>query len=180
MKLYLGSGPSPTHPQHKKVMGNLDEWTFVDLYINEPHIRNWDATKLAEIEDESVEMIYSSHLLEHIPHIELEKTILRWYSVLTPGGILQINVPDLAWAAKQLVKLTNGQLLEGEYNQFNGERGLQVIFYGSQAHDGEYHKSGFTKDSLHELLKSAGFKNITVDLMFEAHDMGCLIARGKK
>ena len=180
MKLLLGCGPSPIHQQHKDVMGDFKEWTFVDLHVEEAHIKNWDATKLKEVKNSSVEEIYSSHLLEHFPHTDTESILKRWYDVLIPGGKLILNVPDLVWAARELVRLDNGQVLHGYYDQFEGEHGLLSIFYGSQSHDGEFHKTGFTASSIINLLVRVGFKDIEVDQVHEAHDMRCLIVEAIK
>lgn len=130
--------------------------------------------------DEIVEHIYASHLLEHFAHPDLQKILHVWWKKLKPGGKLTINVPDLAWAAKQLLRYDQGYLLDGYYNTMEGEHGLLSIFYGSQSHEGEYHKSGFTELFLKQLLEREGFKNITITKQFDAHDMGVLIAKGNK
>lgn len=180
MKLYLGCGPSPLHEQHRKIMENPDEWTFVDFYVKEPHIKNWDAAKLDEVKDGSVETIYSSHLCEHFPHIDLQKILLQWYSKLKKGGTLILNVPDLAWAATQILKYNNGQPLDGYFYDFSGEHGLLSVVYGSESHEGEFHKSGFVKAYLETLLKDVGFSDVLVKNSFDAHDMGVLLATAIK
>jgi len=180
MKLYLGCGPGPLHNQHKGVMGDPSEWTFVDYYVREPHIKNWDAATLEEVGDTTVEKIYTSHLLEHFSHIELDRILGVWYSKLVDGGEIIINVPDLEWACRQCIKYAQGQILDGYFYEFEGEHGLLSIFYGSHSHNGEYHKSGFIKSSLEDLLLRNRFKNIAIEKMVEGHDMGCLLARATK
>ena len=179
MKLCLGVGPLPIHRQHLEILGDVSEWTLVDLYVKDPQIKNWDATKLDEVEDNSIEYIYASHLLEHIPHIQVKDVLKLWYSKLKEGGQLYINVPDLEWAADQLLLLRDNNL-NGYYHRFDTEHGLLSIFYGSQSHDGEYHKSGFTNKYLRELLKEIGFSEVRVKPDFDAHSMGVLIATGVK
>lgn len=178
--LYLGCGPSPVHPQHIQVMGNPDEWTFVDLYIQEPHIKNWDCTTLEEVKDNSVERIYSSHLLEHLPHPQLPDILRTWRDKLIDGGDIYLNVPDITWACEQILSLESGQFLDGYFNQFEGEHGLQSVLFGTEVHPGEYHKSAFTRSSLQQLLQSTGYKDIVVSQTFDAHDMGVLIAIARK
>ena len=179
-KLNLGSAMPPIHPQHLQIMSDYENWQLVDLYIDHPEVLKMDATKLEGVEDNFLEHIYASHLLEHISHRDLVPVLELWYKKLKPGGLLTINVPDLEWAAKQILKFESGQLLTGVYTDFEGNNGLQSIIYGTHAHEGEHHQAGFTRTSLIELLDGVGFKNIKVERVVEAHDMGCLISRCHK
>lgn len=175
MKLYLGCSLPPFHKQHLEILGDPDSWEWVDLYVKHPRIKNWKAEELP-LDDNSVDEIYNSHLLEHLSHVQVPTILKHWYNKLKAGGKLTINCPDLVWAAKQLYHYSQGKLLDGYYNRFDGEHGLISIFYGSQSHEGEYHKSGYTHDYLVKLLLEAGFKDIEVRSEFDAHDMGVLIA----
>jgi hypothetical protein len=161
-------------------MGRPEEWTFVDLYVYEPHIKNWDAKTLDEVPDGSVSQIYSSHLLEHFSHREIEDILHVWKDKLEDGGKIILNVPDLAWAAHQVITYENGQPLDGYFHEFGGEHGLLSVVYGSHSHEGEHHEGGFVKTYLEELLSKVGFKDVSVEKIYEAHQMGCLIARAQK
>jgi len=181
VQLNLGCGPFPLHQQHLTVMGgDLKGWILVDKYVDHPMIKKWDATKLDEVEDETAKQIYASHLLEHISHTKTEDVLKLWYRKMTNNGLLTINVPDLVWAAAQLLRYANGQPLNGYYYEFEGEHGLQSVFYGSHSHEGEHHHAGFTSDSLRELLGKVGFKEISIVEEIDAHDMGVLIATARK
>jgi len=46
-------------------------------------------------DDETVYEIVCQHALEHIPHRHVLKTLKEWYRVLTPGGELELGVPDI-------------------------------------------------------------------------------------
>jgi hypothetical protein len=162
-------------------MTNLDEWTMVDLYVEDPKIKKWDATTLEAVGDKTCECIYASHLLEHISHTRILEVLKLWKDKLCEGGQLILNVPDLLWASRQVVKYENDQIPDsGVYTSFEGNTGLQSIFYGTHYHEGEYHKAGFTRKSLTELLEKADFKNIQVTEFYEAHDMGCLLSTCNK
>lgn len=174
MKLYIGCGPSPIHTQHLEVLGNPDEWTFIDKYIKEPHIKNWDGRFLDEVEDESIEHIYSSHTLEHFEHEHIPAILETWKRKLKVGGKLTINVPNILWVLKRLNALEQDGFLDGYYNTFAGEHGLLSVIYGSQSHEGEYHKGAFTPQYLESLLK--GFSNVYIDTFEDAHDMGIILA----
>lgn len=181
--LNLAVGPRPIHQQHIETMEQyapLEEWTLVDLYVKEDGYKNWDATTLDEVDDGSVDVILSSHFLEHTPHVKAGIILQTWHNKLKKGGLLTINVPDLAWACKQVYHYTQGKQLSGYYDRFEGEHGLLSIIYGSQSHAGEYHKSGYTEESLKKLLEGVGFINVKTELQFEGHDMQCIIAIATK
>lgn len=176
-KLCLGSAEPPIHPQHLQVMSDYENWQLVDQYVDHPQVMKMDATTLDEVPSDYLQYIYASHLLEHISHRIVPLVLKLWYTKLEQGGRLTINVPDLEWACRQVIKHENMQPLDSSvYTQFEGNNGLQSIFYGTHAHDGEYHKAGFTKTSLKRLLEEVGFKEINIEQIYEAHDMGCLIA----
>jgi predicted SAM-dependent methyltransferase len=180
MKYNLACGPLPLHKQHLDYMGDLTNWTLIDLYYKDPSVKNWDATKLDEIEDNSAEEIYSSHFLEHVSLKEVRNVLALWYRKLKAGGKIYINVPDLTYSLRLINKYENGQPLDGYYNRIDGEHGLLNIIYGNQAHEGEYHKSGYTSAYFEQLLIETGLKNVEVHTIFEAHDMNCLIGEGFK
>lgn len=179
-KLNLGSALPPIHEQHMAVMKDYENWQLVDLYVEHPDVLKMDAETLEGVEDNYLEHIYASHLLEHISHRQLVPVLETWFKKLQAGGKLTINVPDLEWAAKQILKFESGQLLTGVYTDFEGDRGLQSIVYGTHDHEGEYHKAGFTRTSLMELVDGVGFRDIKVERWVDAHDMGVLLLTCKK
>jgi len=48
--------------------------------------------------DESVDYLYSSHLLEHLSKEDANKLLKEAYRVLKKGGVIRICVPDLEYA----------------------------------------------------------------------------------
>lgn len=181
INLNLGCGPLPLHQQHLNIMGDLRDWILVDKYVKHPMITNWDALVLDEVKDNSVNKIYASHLLEHLPQVEIQNVLSLWHKKLLPMGTVIINVPDLEWAAAELLRYANGSQLKGNYYyELEGEHGLMSIFYGAQSHEGEYHKAGFVEQNLGDSLSKVGFKNIVIEHLVDAHDMGVLLATGNK
>jgi hypothetical protein len=181
--LNLGCAEPPIHPQHiieMEKIAPLQEWGLVDLYVEHPAITRMDATTLEDVADASLNTIYASHLLEHISHRQIAAVLFTWRKKLVDGGILILNVPDLIWACRQTIKYDTGNFLEGVYDTFEGNNGLQSVFYGTHAHEGEYHKAGFTQRSLEELLTNVGFKDIVIERFVDAHDMGVLFSKCKK
>jgi radical SAM superfamily enzyme YgiQ (UPF0313 family)/predicted SAM-dependent methyltransferase len=105
----------------------------------------------------TVREIYARHVLEHLTLHEAKRTVKHWYAVLVPGGLLDINVPDIA---KHIWQFTQDGLSEfSDFSVTNFEHAL-AGFYGWQKNRYDIHKWGYTSDSLSDLLKEAGFDNI--------------------
>ena len=76
---------------HKKIHG----FTNVDIREDvQPDLVD-DVFKLENVENESVDLIYACHVLEHASRQEASEAMKRWFSVLKKGGILRLAVPDL-------------------------------------------------------------------------------------
>ena len=50
--------------------------------------------------DESFEVVYHSHVLEHLPQVEAHRFLCECCRVLTPGGTMRVVVPDLEEIAR--------------------------------------------------------------------------------
>ena len=60
----------------------------------------WDS----KLENFSYDILFTSHMLEHVPHFRLEKTISEFNRLLKINGTLRIAVPSLEKAAKAYIK----------------------------------------------------------------------------
>lgn len=56
---------------------------------------------------DSVDEIYMCHILEHIKRYDVDKIISKLYSILRPGGILRISVPDFESCVEHYIKNKN-------------------------------------------------------------------------
>jgi len=81
IKLELGSGPK---------LGK-NGWTTIDIGYSDI---SWDLRKGIPLKNDSVETIYSSHLLEHIPYEDLIKFLKECYRVLKRNGEFSVCVPN--------------------------------------------------------------------------------------
>ncbi|HIK33201.1 MAG TPA: methyltransferase domain-containing protein [Oscillatoriales cyanobacterium M59_W2019_021] len=141
-KIKLHIGGKETHPEWKIL--DIEERPEVDFIGN--------AANLEQFEDESIDAIYASHVLEHFHHSlnnELIETLQEWYRVLTPGGKLYISVPDLqvlCW----LYLNPNLTPLERHY--------LMRIIFGAHSNEYDVHKVGFDFDILAMYLAEVGFE----------------------
>jgi predicted SAM-dependent methyltransferase len=100
--------------------------------------------------NEEFDLVFNSHILEHIQRDETISTLREWLRVLKPGGIFTTVVPDLKWAFKQIgsEETLTGDLLK---------KSLDVI-YGAQDNTYDYHHNGFWEEELRNLLISLGLE----------------------
>jgi predicted SAM-dependent methyltransferase len=64
-------------------------------------IERYDLKKKLPHADGSIDFVYSSHFLEHLP-VQLARQLMKEvFRVLRPGGVARIVVPDLAFGARQ-------------------------------------------------------------------------------
>jgi len=124
------------------------EWVHIDG-ADFPHIHSHNITKL-EFEDNSVDLIYASHVLPYFDREEVIPVLQEWKRVLKPGGILRLAVSNFGVMAR----LYN----EGKYPLKNF---LGPIFGKWKMGDQYvYQKTTYDCGDLMELLSSVGFINI--------------------
>lgn len=98
--------------------------------------------------DESVDYLYSSHLLEHLFKDDAAKLLRQAYRVLKEGGRIRICVPDLEHAISL-------------YEEGNKQKALSFFFPESKSIDCvSRHKYMYDFDLLRSLLVEAGFNDI--------------------
>lgn len=112
------------------------------------HIVTDDITKLDSFGDGTVDMVYMSHILEHIPRAKLMAVLQEMNRVLKIGGVLRLSVPDF------------DRLLEVYQAAQRDLEAIHLLLMGG--HDSEYniHHWAFNRGSLSRLLQQAGFREL--------------------
>lgn len=64
-------------------------------------IRWANACKRIPLPNESLEVVYSSHVLEHLDLSEAERFLAEIHRVLRPGGVIRLGLPDLRRRAEK-------------------------------------------------------------------------------
>jgi len=70
-------------------------WINIDLVAQSPDVIESDLTRGLPLEDESMDAVYHSHVLEHLSPNDAEVFLRECQRVLKPGGVLRVVVPDL-------------------------------------------------------------------------------------
>ena len=68
------------------------DWDHIDGG-DYPHLDSKDILNLP-YKDDTVDLIYASHVLEYFDIVEVKEVLREWRRVLKPGGELRIAVPD--------------------------------------------------------------------------------------
>jgi len=142
LKLHLGCG--------RRV---LPGYVHVDL-ADFPHVdHRHDVRRLPMFADDSVELVYASHVLEYFDRIEAAAVLEEWRRVLRPGGILRLAVPDFEALVNVYLETDNLDRilgpLYGRWPMAAGETGDPVCLY---------HRTAYDFRSLQQLLTRAGFR----------------------
>ncbi|KAL3665550.1 hypothetical protein V7S43_009584 [Phytophthora oleae] len=131
------------------------DWWIVDANDGDivdfvMHISN-----LYAFPDSSVDIIYSSHVLEHCSHgfgRELEHTLSEWHRVLRSGGELLVSVPNLFALATLFVN----ESIPHQHRLW-----FMTVIYGGQSDQYDFHKVGFDEAIMVAYLTQAGFCDFT-------------------
>lgn len=135
MKLHLGCGKVYLHG-----FTNVDIFSSVqaDLYC--------DITRLP-YEPDTFDLIYASHVLEHVHRHMVIATLQHWRELLKPGGILRLAVPDFHSICRRY--RATGDLPE-----------LMGLLYGGQNYSKNSHTVIFDEDTLTDALVRVGFDKV--------------------
>ena len=63
-----------------------------------------DVTRALPLANESVDILYSSHMLEHLSLTDLKSALVEIKRVLKPGGVFRAVLPDLEVCIKEYVQ----------------------------------------------------------------------------
>ena len=181
IKLNIGCGPtgqikgfvnldnSPSvilsrFPHIKNIAYNLGMITEEQFRANWSGVIKCDASKRLPYKDNSVDQIYSSHFLEHIPYNKGISTLAECYRVLKNGGVFRLVLPDLLWHAENYVKETKKILSNNALpdDRSAHDKFLWTIYgaYLEKKRFGAEHCYMYDFPTIINILKKIGFKKL--------------------
>ena len=136
IKLHLGCGNK-----------HIDGYTNIDIrYIpGVDEINN--VARLRNYKNNSISVIYTSHVLEHFGRWEYKDVLKRWFELLETNVILRIGVPDFEEIVKYYFKTKDLRIVSG-------------MLYGGQDYDENYHYWAYDFNTLQSELTEIGFKEV--------------------
>jgi SAM-dependent methyltransferase len=116
-----------------------------------------DVRDLAPFADDSADEILAVHVVEHFWRWEVAAILSEWVRVLTPGGRMVLECPNLIQAAKEL--LADPQAAAGPGKE--GQRTMWVLYGDPSWRDPLMcHRWAYTPASLATVMHQAGLRDI--------------------
>lgn len=142
-------------PGQDKVLIHIGCGVFNDKrYINVDTRPGWHIDHVESIENFSrlfppdyADLIYACHVLEHVSHLALPRTLKGLHRCLKKGGVLRLSVPDF----RAIVSI---------YRERHSVPDITALLLGGQEYPGNFHFSVFDEDSLTAALGQAGFSEV--------------------
>jgi predicted SAM-dependent methyltransferase len=134
------------------------DWFTVDINMGSDLFI--DLSKTLPLPDNSIDMIYSSHLLEHFSYPNPMMNLLKeCYRILKPNGVFDVCVPNAKIYAKAYLNkeknpdISLKHIIDTDFNS-------KIDYLNHAAYMRGEHKYMFDEENLPIILKKAGFKNI--------------------
>jgi len=102
---------------------------------------------LSIFEDNSIDLIYACHVLEHFKRTDMDRVLGEWFRVLKPGGVLRVSVPGFEEIIAVYQKYKDFKLVLGP-------------LMGGQTYLYNFHNMLFDFAYLSELLQKIGFVKV--------------------
>lgn len=131
--------------------GDVNATDFVNIDarpLPHVHIVAESLFNLYMIPDGVADLVYMSHVLEHVSHLSLNQTLGELRRILKRGGLLRLSVPDF-------------DKLLAIYNQEGCDlRAIEQPLMGGQDYPQNYHYSVFNERYLRAALEGAGMRDV--------------------
>jgi SAM-dependent methyltransferase len=148
----------------------LEGWRNIDKYYGHPNVikadvgaPNW-AKDVGISDSYSVDLVFSSHFLEHVPFHVARSILKTWYTVLKPSGRMVLVVPDLENIMKGMMDKEISFEIRYEWlmlAMYGYQRDPNIPWAvrsdGDSVDPGQIHYCGFTKEFLQKYLTDIGF-----------------------
>lgn len=140
-----------TSPQRLHIGGKEVQpgWKILNIQAGEGVDYVGDIRDLSQFPDGAFDVIYGSHVLEHVPQFQMVRTLSGLNRILGPRGTLLISVPDLEVLCRLFLKpeLDNAARFH-----------IMRMMFGGQVDPFDFHYVGLTSEILMDYLGAAEFK----------------------
>jgi predicted SAM-dependent methyltransferase len=125
-------------------------------------IRHADAARRIPHAGATVDVVYSSHMIEHLDRREATGFLAECLRVLKPGGVLRLAAPDLRWSILEYMEKGSADAFVAQL-QFDVDRprglvdGVRRLVSGGRGHYWMY-----DGPSLRRLVAESGFVDVEI------------------
>jgi SAM-dependent methyltransferase len=166
-KTILNAGSGPRNAGGLPPVFSTPDWSEVRLDIvpaNEPDVLGSIVDMRALIADATVDVVYSSHAIEHLHAHEVIPAFREFRRVLKPGGFALVTCPSLVAIARFI--LAEGAEAIAYDAPAGAIRPIDMLYGHSEsiANGARYmaHNTGFTAQRLGRIAMNAGFSEVRV------------------
>ena len=160
------------HIQRIPLLGKVVHKTFKTVEYNNNNLVYMNLNKRWPNKENSVDIVYASHLFEHLTLNSAELFLKESYRCLRPGGVIRVVVPDLYKICKryidsyesdgeadptQFIMWAINMHREGQYGSKLGWFKKFVLEWQGYPHQ---HKYMYDEKSLTKKMEEHGFVNI--------------------
>lgn len=136
------------------------DWVTVDT-VDGPQVDfvcRWGAEALP-FENDRFELVYASHVLEHVPWYQTVSALKEVHRVLRHGGTLEVHVPDLS----VLIRAAQTQQCLDDHAEAGLNRELHWMHWVAErlfhlGPESQWHRACFNEAHLRWCLEQAGFR----------------------
>ena len=150
-KLQIGSGTNPLQDWLNTGISLRESWTGVYMDVGKPF----------PLPDDTFDYVFSEHVFEHLTYSQAMNMLKESYRVLRPGGVIRLATPDLQFLLG--LYLEREKPIHKDYIEYSAKEGgipATPVFVINRFHISWGHKIIYDKDTLADLLKQVGFKDI--------------------
>lgn len=133
-------------------------WTNIDLDTrNNKNVKKHDLSKPLPYKDNSVDMIFHEHFIEHLSKYDGQAFLRECYRVLKPSGVMRVGWPDTARLIRAYALHDKkyfdyvSKNVDGEIDSKSWDELVVDFFYSWE------HRYGYTRKHLKSVLQDIGF-----------------------
>jgi predicted SAM-dependent methyltransferase len=115
---------------------------------------------LLPIEDETYDLVYASHVIEHVPWYRVHAALKEVYRILKPGGSFEVWTVNFRVVTSAFIQeeIPDDWRRMNPHDDFMTWINGRLFAYETEGTGLNFHKSCFTFQSLVKLLQDVGFK----------------------
>ena len=129
--------------------GDINSQGFINIDARpQPHVHILTASlhRLAMIPDTTADLIYMSHVLEHVSHRDIASTLREMRRILKARGVLRISVPDF------------DRIIDIYQATGRDIAAIEQPLMGGQDYPFNFHYAAFNDSHLRKMILNSGFR----------------------